>query len=173
MRNKFLNDLQNLHPELEKREYLLLQRMTELGHPMRMTAGLRTLKEQLYLFNQGRTVGGKIVTNEKVSLHNLGLACDNCFLGSDPFPNPETSPLWETYMAEARKFGLTCGGDWENFKDYPHIQLTPELHAMEVVNLYLGSSLDKIWFLIDSKLGLSSIPKWIIRIGIVKELLNE
>lgn len=59
------------------------------------------------------------------SWHNLGMAFDAVPLvnGAAMWKYRKNKWLWETYGRVAKDLGLTWGGDWRGFKDYPHSQL--------------------------------------------------
>jgi peptidoglycan L-alanyl-D-glutamate endopeptidase CwlK len=117
-----------LHPELVKRIEMILAAMEALGHPMKVIQGVRTAEGQQVLYNQGRTVPGKIVTNcdglikksnHQVGEDGYGHAADLAFQGSDPFS--ELHP-WDCYGACAKAIGLKWGGQWKAFIDRPHVE---------------------------------------------------
>lgn len=119
---------------------LLLARWEEGMHPpIRVTQTMRTMDEQLHLYQQGRTLidgewvataRSRIVTKAKPgeSAHNYGAAFDVCFIGADPYlhahevEHNEPDPLWALLGAEGTRIGLVWGGDWNTFKDRPHFE---------------------------------------------------
>lgn len=92
-----------------------------LNITLRVTQAKRTMAEQQALYDQGRTKPGHIVTNAKpgASFHNYGLAVDLVRLNSGKAD-------WNYNMAQllpyAEKFGISWGGNWKRFKDYPHFE---------------------------------------------------
>ncbi len=103
---------------------------------LRVVQGLRTFEEQQAIYNQGRTVPGKIVTNAKAgtSYHNYGLAIDVAQLERGQvnwnFNYSKLQPI-------ARDMGIVWGADWDNdgktkaqgdkdehLVDMPHFQIT-------------------------------------------------
>ena len=129
--------LSGVHPVLVEKVTRLLKAMEIIGHPMLVTDGLRSTDQQQALYAQGRTKPGKIVTwvdginkksNHQAKKDGYGYAVDCCFLvdidGDGPDdPSWSDSHPWELYGAIARALGLEWGGDWESFKDRPHIEL--------------------------------------------------
>ncbi|WP_230203680.1 M15 family metallopeptidase [Bacillus massiliigorillae] len=94
-----------------------------------ITQGLRTVAEQNALYEQGRTKPGKVVTNAcgGYSYHNFGLAFDFCIydiIGGKFIPNWQVDKRWIRVGAIGKSLGLEWGGDWTDFKDYPHFQYT-------------------------------------------------
>jgi len=92
-----------------------------------ITDTYRTAEQQRDLYAKGRTKPGKTVTNAKPgeSYHNYGLAFDVYFNAGSKIDN--TVDLSRTMTADiakyAEKLGLSWGGSWESFKDYPHFEL--------------------------------------------------
>ena len=127
-----MTKLDGVHPVLVEKVKRILHASAELGHPMIVTDGVRTLAQQQALYAKGRTAPGKIVTkadgvraksNHQVKGDGFGHAVDCCFLvdGKATWEGP-----WDLYGAMARSLGLTWGGDWKRFVDRPHIEL-PEI----------------------------------------------
>lgn len=91
----------------------------------RVTEGYRSSARQAYLYAQGRTRPGEIVTQTSVpGYHGFGIAADCVPLdteGKARYDAPQE--VWEQYGHCLRAFGLEWGGDWESFPDRPHAQL--------------------------------------------------
>ncbi len=113
---------------------------------VRITQGFRTFEEQAALYNQGRTKPGKIVTNSRAgfSYHNYGLAFDICLLidGKDVSWNIEKDfdkdlkSDWKE-VAETFKYrGFAWGGDFKNFKDYPHFDKSNDYSLSALLKYY-------------------------------------
>ncbi len=94
-------------------------------------SGYRSPEEQNKLYQQGRTEPGNIVTNidgyTKKSKHNYSPS-----LAVDVVPYPidwndidkfKTLAISVKTIADQLNIGLTWGGDWSRFRDYPHYQL--------------------------------------------------
>lgn len=126
-------DIKHAHPVLAKR-FLDVQTAYEADYPGRklfISCSFRAPEEQRRLYAQGRTAPGQIVTNcdgfQKKSNHNhfparaLDLAVS--IGGKVSWDEAHFYPLHE-YCA---RYGLVWGGDWEKFKDYPHIELPKEV----------------------------------------------
>ena len=98
---------------------------SELGIVLRIIQGFRSIEEQQRIYEQGRTLPGKIVTNATggSSYHNYGLAIDLAVLKDDG-----KGIAWNYDMATlkpiAERFGIEWGGDWKTLKDRPHFQIT-------------------------------------------------
>lgn len=123
----------SLHPVVEERADELVRRAAAKGIDVIITDGFRTIEEQDELYAQGRTKPGRIVTTVKggESYHNYGLAVDFAIrlpsgkviwdLKYDGNKNGKAD--WFEIVAIAKELGFTWGGDWEDFKDFPHLQM--------------------------------------------------
>jgi peptidoglycan LD-endopeptidase CwlK len=97
---------------------------------IRITQGLRTLKEQDALYAIGRTKPGKKVTNAKggQSIHNYGFAIDICMIIDGKEASWNTTKDWDNDKVADwyecvkifAKNGWEWGGNWKKFKDLPH-----------------------------------------------------
>lgn len=110
------------------------------GVRLRFAYTLRTFAEQDVLYDQGRITPGKKVTNAKggQSTHNYGLAFDIVLLlDKDSNGTFETASWnihadfdndrkadWMEVVDYFKSIGWTWGGDWNSFKDYPHLEKT-------------------------------------------------
>lgn len=130
MKNDIRIDLYKVHPWLRYKVKRWIKRCNKEGLKVIITHGFRTVKEQDDLYAQGRTKAGAIVTNARgnwyLSQHQWGIAID--FTNTD---DPSTRAIEGVYnemvmrkMAKlAKREGLGWGGDWQDFKDTPHIYL--------------------------------------------------
>lgn len=111
-----------LDPKLARIVSQTIGAMAELGKPMRLVEGFRSMERQAALYAQGRTAPGPIVTNAKPgeSKHNFGKAADLCFVKTG-YNAPEAD--WRLYGMMAKSFGASWGGDWKGFPDRPHIEI--------------------------------------------------
>ena len=132
MDNVSISRIAKLHPKLRSEVSQILVNIHNRGIDIRITQGLRTIKEQDLLYAQGRTLPGKIVTNAKGghSMHNWGLAIDFALLHKDGTisynmyedMDNDKKRDWLEVVEEFKKFGFQWGGDWKNFKDYCHFE---------------------------------------------------
>lgn len=118
--------LQGVHPVVAAKARQLIEEAYREGINVIITQGLRTVEEQNALYAQGRTKPGKIVTNAKggYSYHNFGLAFDFAILNPDGSVNWTVDSKWKRVGQIGKSLGLEWGGDWKDFKDYPHFQYT-------------------------------------------------
>ncbi|WP_281612862.1 M15 family metallopeptidase [Flammeovirga sp. SubArs3] len=112
-----------IHPLLEKKLNLLIEKSRKEGINIRLVRGFRDLDTQAKLYAQGRTAPGGIVTNAipGLSYHNYGWAIDVC-----PVENGAlnwNSKHWNRVGELGEECGLKWGGRWTRLVDKPHFQL--------------------------------------------------
>ena len=121
-----------LHPYLRDRWPLLRGKYEHRfpGRAMVLTCTYRSPEEQQLLYAQGRTGPGKKVTQidgkTRLSNHNHqpAKAFDVVILVGGKVSWDES--LYQDALPIARELGLACGGDWRNFKDWPHFEMPKE-----------------------------------------------
>jgi peptidoglycan L-alanyl-D-glutamate endopeptidase CwlK len=90
--------------------------------------GTRSWEEQAALYEQGRSQGGRKVTNARpgYSWHNYGVAADyGVFRGKaylDSTDAPLAAKVHAACAVHAKGCGLAWGGHWKTLKDFPHYQ---------------------------------------------------
>ncbi|MCA0758205.1 M15 family metallopeptidase [Paenibacillus sp. N4] len=122
-----------LHPSVLAKQNELIAETEQLGIDILITDGFRSSEEQDAIYAKGRTTEGPVVTQVKGgdSYHNYGLAIDFALrtkqgevvwdMEYDGNRNGEAD--WMEVVKAAKKLGFTWGGDWNNFPDYPHLQM--------------------------------------------------
>lgn len=93
------------------------------GLDVLVTCTVRDGEYQAYLYAQGRTRPGGIVTNSAVpTFHkdDVGLAFDFC--KNVKGHEYDDARFFEQAASIAKRMGFTWGGDWKSFPDRPHIQ---------------------------------------------------
>jgi len=170
MRDTFENQLDLLYPATAEKLGKFKARIDAEVAPCRMTQGLRSLKQQVAIFAQGRTLPGKIVTGTSFSMHSLGLAGDFCFLGAIPYPEI-TNPSWVKFGDIARECGLVWGGTFPR-KDGPHVQDTYGLEKDLLELLYKQGGIQAVWSKLDQVRGVK-IGTWAARLTNVKTFLES
>ena len=123
-----------LHPVLLAAvEQIIAQTEQSLGagFTVKMISTLRTPERQREIWRQGRETPGPIVTHvdgfNKLSNHNYqpSQAVDfGIFKGGKYLTQAE---FYNHLGAPTRAAGLTWGGDWNSFKDRPHIEIPRSL----------------------------------------------
>ncbi|AZQ64912.1 hypothetical protein EI427_22050 [Flammeovirga pectinis] len=122
-----------VHPILAAKVTKVLTAAHKKGIDLRVVRGFRSFEEQEKLFNQGRTTKGGIVTNAipGLSYHNYGWAVDVCeYRNGQPY---WSSKKWDEIGSFGKNQGLVWGGDWTNFVDRPHLQLSIQDILTEVI----------------------------------------
>nr|WP_237417163.1 M15 family metallopeptidase [Halobacillus litoralis] len=132
----------NLHPTVEKRKDQLVEKVKGAGINIVITEGHRSVERQDKLYEQGRSSNGQIVTHARggESYHNYGLAIDFALEHEDGRiiwdteydGNGNGRSDWLEIVKAAKGLGFEWGGDWENFKDYPHLQMDFGLSIREL-----------------------------------------
>lgn len=116
-------DISKLRPDVAVNCRALLALCAQQGLPVLVTNTVRDDAYQAYLYEQGRTRPGSIVTNGKVpTFHSVkaGLAFDICKnVKGQEYTDLE---FFEKVAAIAKPMGFTWGGDWSSFVDRPHFQ---------------------------------------------------
>lgn len=88
-----------------------------------VTSTVRDKEYQAYLYEQGRTRPGSIVTNSSVPTFHwdkAGLAFDFC--KNVKGHEYDDLAFFNKAAAIAKNMGFSWGGDWKSFVDRPHIQ---------------------------------------------------
>ncbi|OIK10234.1 peptidase M15 [Bacillus sp. MUM 116] len=122
----------------------LIQQSAKKGITVVITDGFRSMEDQDQLYQKGRTTAGTIVTNARggESYHNYGLAVDfalktssgNVIWDRNYDGNQNRIPDWNEVVAIAKNLGFQWGGDWAQFKDYPHLQMDFDLTLADLQN---------------------------------------
>lgn len=135
---------EDLHPDVRAGSEKLVKEAGKRGIRVIITHGFRSIEEQNRLYARGRENGGSIVTNARggESLHNYGLAVDFALLDKQGNPlwdmeydgNGNGRPDWYEAAEIAKDIGFEWGGDWQGFKDYPHLQMDFGLSLWQLQN---------------------------------------
>jgi len=145
--------IDKLHPTIRKEVKAIYNEILKRNVAIRFTDTLRTFPEQTALYSKGRTKSGKIVTNAKAgeSYHNYGLALDFCLLlnggkqvswDRNKDTDDDNKKDWNEVVAVFKHYGWQWGGDWTNFKDYPHFQKTFNLSTAELLKKHKSKDVD-------------------------------
>lgn len=135
-----------LHPIVGEKTDELVRQAEAAGVKILITDGFRSVEEQNGLHAQGRGAGGSIVTHARggESYHNYGLAIDfalrlengEVVWDTKRDGNGNGKRDWFEVAAIAKELGFTWGGDWQHFKDYPHLQMSFGLSISELQQGY-------------------------------------
>ena len=125
-KNDIRIDLTLLHPWLQYKINLLLNKCNKKGIYLIITEGYRTKEHQDKLYAQGRTTPGKIVTNARgsdlSSQHQWGIAFDIGIAATTPAEIYNLAMI-KLVATIAKGLGLGWGGDWISPVDTPHFYL--------------------------------------------------
>jgi peptidoglycan L-alanyl-D-glutamate endopeptidase CwlK len=120
----------------------LIASSKEKGIDIVITEGHRSVERQNELYDRGRTTDGNIVTYAEggESYHNYGLAIDfalrldngNIVWDMNRDDNGNGKADWMEVVSLAKNMGFEWGGDFSNFKDYPHFQMDFGLSIREL-----------------------------------------
>lgn len=113
-------DINELHVTAQAACRLFLQECERAGVKIFITETYRSQARQNYLYEQGRTRPGQVVTWTKNSNHMGRLAWD---IAVSPPVNLYDTATLNKAGAIARKLGITWGGDWPNNIDRPHFEV--------------------------------------------------
>jgi peptidoglycan L-alanyl-D-glutamate endopeptidase CwlK len=122
-----------LHPIVFAKQNELIAQTGKAGIKILISDGFRSSEEQDAIYAKGRTTEGKVVTQVQGghSYHNYGLAIDFALYTKkgevvwdmEYDGNKNGQPDWMEVVAIAKQLGFSWGGDWNNFPDYPHLQM--------------------------------------------------
>jgi peptidoglycan L-alanyl-D-glutamate endopeptidase CwlK len=104
--------------------------MAAKGVTVEVISGLRSWTAQAALYAQGRTKPGRIVTKAPPgsSWHNYGLAIDLGLFQNGVYLDEKKPALAEVLYNQigniAEKHGIEWAGNWKNFPEGPHFQVT-------------------------------------------------
>lgn len=117
--------LYKINPIVAREFTRALNECNKLGYNMAITESFRTVERQDWLYAQGRTRKGNIVTyatgKEKESYHMWGLAID---IHHNVKGHEYDADWFEKSAKIFKKYGFEWGGDFTKFVDRPHFQMT-------------------------------------------------
>ena len=116
-------DIDLLRPDVAANCHLWVERCRAAGLNVLVTNTVRDREYQAYLYEQGRTRPGGIVTNSPVPTFHAdtsGLSFDFC--KNVKGHEYDDTDFFREAAAIAKEMGFSWGGDWKSFVDLPHIQ---------------------------------------------------
>lgn len=147
-------DLAELLPVAQMACRLLFQECYKAGiHNIFITETYRSQARQNYLYAQGRTRPGKIVTWTLKSNHTSRLAWDIAVAPPKPLYDVDTLTK---VGAIARKLGIMWGGDWTRSIDRPHFEVKrkwkmPRGYKLEGQIIVPSNSKMKVQLIVEDK----------------------
>lgn len=116
-------DISELAPVAQKAIRLFFYECYKAGIAIFVTETYRSQERQNYLYAQGRTRPGNIVTWTLNSNHKSRLAWDIGAATLNGNSNIYNSVILKKAGAIASNLGITWGGTWTNNLDYPHFEV--------------------------------------------------
>ena len=116
-------DINLLRPDVAANCSKWVERCKSAGLNVLITNTVRDKEYQEYLYAQGRTRPGSIVTNGRTPTfhaNTAGLAFDFC--KNVKGHEYDDTAFFRKAAAIAKEMGFSWGGDWKSFPDMPHIQ---------------------------------------------------
>lgn len=113
-------DINELNPVAQKACRLFLDECKKAGIDIFITETYRSQARQNYLYEQGRTRPGNIVTWTKSSNHTGRMAWD---IAVNPPKNLYDDATLKKAGSIGKKLGITWGGDWTGTPDKPHFEV--------------------------------------------------
>jgi len=144
------NDLSLLSPFFRAKLKMALKDVWAAGYDLFVFEGWRSPSRQDYLYEQGRTSDGKIITNAKrwTSWHQYGVACDLVFKINNRWT---WEPSYDKAADIMKNHGFEWGGDFKSFKDIPHFQITGGLTIQEAKAITEQHGVQALWIEIDGR----------------------
>ena len=120
---KMVRDISALSPEAQKACNLFMAECKKRGLNVLITETYRSQERQNYLYQQGRTRPGKVVTWTKKSRHTSRRAWDICKNKKGEEYSDES--FFKACGEVAKKYGITWGGTWKTPNtDTPHFEVS-------------------------------------------------
>ena len=144
--------IMTLHPMIRQDAIDAVCEVQTLGIEMLVTYGLRTFAEQDALFAKVPKV-----TNARggQSYHNYGLALDFCLMRNGKASwdmkadtNQNTGSDWLEVVSCFKMRGFEWGGEWNSFKDYPHLEKRFNYHWKQLKALHDAGKIDENGYVI-------------------------
>lgn len=143
---KVNNDLMLLSPYFRLRLENALREVHEAGYDLFVFEGWRSPSRQGYLYEQGRTRPGGVVTNAKPwqSWHQFSVACDLVYKIGNKW-------TWEGDFDKPSVIMKSHGFEWLGGSgDKPHYQITGGLSLREAKTITDMHGIQALWQLIEN-----------------------
>ena len=118
---KACRDTKELTPQAQKACALFMERCKAKGLNVLITETYRSQERQDYLYQQGRTRAGKVVTWTHNSRHTSRRAWDVCKQVKGQEYSDAT--FFKQCGEIAAELGITWGGIWKSSPDTPHFEI--------------------------------------------------
>lgn len=143
---KINRELHSLAPFLQKILIPFLDELHERGLNAYVFEAARSNERQAWLYEQGRTRPGKIITHARAgeSFHNYGLAVDLCFKDANGVWRWSKDDPWDKVHACALEHGLVPL-EFEK----AHLQVDTDLSARDLKQVAARQGLLALWDLLS------------------------
>lgn len=140
-------DVELLAPFVRERAVHALAECRDAGYPMAIFEGFRNPVRQDFLYAQGRTESGKIVTEKKgwESTHPYGVAFDVAY-----YINGRWS--WDGDFDKPAQFFIKAGFEWLSPYEKAHFQITGGISAEAMFQITRELGVQTLWQRIAAKL---------------------
>lgn len=116
-------DISLLRPDVAANCRKWVERCKAVGLNVLITNTVRDKEYQEYLYAQGRTKPGSIVTNGRTpTFHSDKVGCAFDFCKNVKGHEYDDADFFKKAGMIAKEIGFSWGGDWKSFPDKPHIQ---------------------------------------------------
>ncbi len=141
-------DISELTPNAQKACNLFMAECRKQGLNVLITETYRSQERQNYLYAQGRTRSGNVVTWTKNSRHTSRRAWDICknIKGQEY----SDASFFKKCGEVAKKFNITWGGTWKT-PDTPHFEISENWSYKEKNEMKLETGNDIVWELMNGK----------------------
>jgi peptidoglycan L-alanyl-D-glutamate endopeptidase CwlK len=136
-----------LWPTFAQRVQTAVAEVNKMGYPIAVFEAWRSPQRQDWLYAQGRTRPGKIVTNAKAweSAHQLGLAVDVVQM-------IKGKPSWEFDPAKIAQSFIDEGLEWLGPRDAYHFQLTAGIPIRALGAMARSQGVQRVWLEVGAAL---------------------
>jgi LAS superfamily LD-carboxypeptidase LdcB len=143
---KINKNLQDLAPFFSQLLQLAIAEAQEQGYPVFLFEGYRSPERQDYLFSQGRSREGKIITKARAwhSWHQFGLAADLAFKKDGKWAWSKDDP-WEKVHDIMEEYGFETLS-WEQ----AHVQMIGSFNIAKASKIAKDHGLLVLWSIIES-----------------------
>lgn len=142
---KINRNFQDLAPFFAQRLQLAIQECQDQGLPIYFFEGYRSPDRQSYLFEQGRSREGKIITKARAgySWHQYGVAADLCFKQNGKWAWDKDDP-WDKVHKIMHDFGFETLS-WEK----AHVQWVGDMTISKAKQITADHGLLVLWSMIE------------------------
>lgn len=180
---KTCRDISELTEQAQKACNLFMDKCKAKGLNVLITETYRSQARQNYLYEQGRSREGKIVTWTKNSRHTSRRAWDVCKNAKGQ--EYSDSNFFKQCGDVAAELGITWGGTWKSSPDTPHFEIdtnwkepittTEDKELSDAVSKIVksGIAINYNQWKTRSLINLNYVPALLMKLGGVPKLYND